>query len=169
VIATQNPVEFHGTYPLPEAQLDRFTMRISLGYPDVAHEVEAIFSQNQGHPFENLASVVSCERILELQSQVRQVHCDRAIGEYIVRLVDWTRRDARLKLGISMRGSLALHRTAQARAKISGRDYVLPDDAQALAIPVLAHRLALDTKAKYAGARNEAIIEEALEKVEVPR
>ncbi len=169
VIATQNPIEFHGTYPLPEAQLDRFTMRIALGYPDALHEVEVIFSQNAQHPFEELKPVVSCERILQLQREVRAVHCERAIVEYIVRIVEHTRRDTRLKLGISPRGSLALHRTAQARATMLGRDFVLPEDVQVLAAPVLAHRLALDTKAKYAGARNETIIEEALEKVEVPR
>jgi MoxR-like ATPase len=169
VIATQNPIEFHGTYPLPEAQLDRFTMRVGLGYPDLAHEVEIIFSQNQHHPFDDLQPVLSGEEMLALQEEIKTVHCDRAVVEYIVRLCEWTRHEVRIKLAASPRGSLALYRTAQARAKILGRDYVAPDDVQALAIPVLAHRIALDTKIKYGGTRNETLIEEALEKVEVPR
>ncbi len=169
VIATQNPIEFHGTYPLPEAQLDRFTMRVTLGYPDLSHEVEVIFSQNDGHPFDDLQPVLSCEEMLHLQEQIKAVHCERAVVEYMVRLCEWTRQEPRIKLAVSPRGSLALHRTCQARAKILGRDYVSPDDVQALALPVLAHRIALDTKAKYGGVRSDNLIEEALEKVEVPR
>ena len=169
VLATQNPIEFHGTYPLPEAQLDRFTLRVALGYPDLAHEVEVIYSQNQTHPFDELQPVLSCEEMLSLQEQIKNVHCERAVVEYMVRLCEWTRGEPRLKLAVSPRGSLALHRTCQARAKIEGRDYVSPDDVQALAVPVLAHRIALDTKARYGGVRSEALIEEALERVEVPR
>lgn len=169
VLATQNPIEFHGTYPLPEAQLDRFTMRVGLGYPDLSHEVEVIFSQNERHPFDDLQPVVSCQEMLALQEEVKGVHCERAVVEYMVRLCEWTRCEARVKLAVSPRGSLALHRTAQARARLDGRDYVSPDDVRALAVPVLAHRIALDTKAKYGGVRNESLIEEALEKVEVPR
>jgi MoxR-like ATPase len=169
VLATQNPIEFHGTYPLPEAQLDRFTLRVALGYPDLAHEVEVIFSHNAGHPFDDLQPVLSCDEMLKLQEEIKSVHCERAIVEYMVRLCEWTRSEPRLKLAVSPRGSLALHRTCQARAKIEGRDYVSPDDVQALAVPVLAHRIALDTKAKYGGVRSESLIEEALEKVAVPR
>jgi MoxR-like ATPase len=169
VIATQNPGEFHGTYPLPEAQLDRFTMRVSLGYPDAAHEIEVITSHNKENPFDRLQPVVSCKEVLDLQSRVRDVACDKAVIEYLVRIVEGTRSDARLRLGVSPRGSLALHRTAQARAFMAGRDYVLPEDVRALAAPVLAHRLQLDTKAKYGGVLNDHIITELLEKLPVPR
>ena len=169
VIATQNPVEFHGTYPLPEAQLDRFAVRITLGYPDRAAEIEVLYSQNDHHPFENLSSVLSCPVVLALQAQVKTVTVDRAIADYIVRIVESTRADARLRLGLSPRGSLSLYRMAQSSACIAGRDYVTPDDVRALAVPVLAHRIALDTKAKYGGAKNEHIIEEAMQKIPVPR
>lgn len=169
VVATQNPNEFHGTYPLPEAQLDRFMMRISLGYPDLSHEIEVVYSQNERHPLETLCPVVSGDEVLDMQEQVKQVHFERAIAEYMLRLIEVTRSDPRLRLGISPRGSLALYRTAQARARVAGRDHVLPEDVRALAVPVLAHRLMLDTKTKYSGVRNEQIIEDALEKIPVPR
>jgi len=169
VVATQNPIEFHGTYPLPEAQLDRFTLRITLGYPDAASEVDVLYSQNDRHPFETLASVVSCQEVLALQEHVKSVRFDKAIAEYLVRLAEATRSEPRLRLGISPRGSLALYRTAQARARTLGRDYVLPEDVRALAVPVLAHRMMLDTKAKYSGVRLPQLVEEILEKVPVPR
>jgi len=169
VIATQNPVEFHGTYPLPEAQLDRFTLRITLGYPDASHEVEMLFGQNDRHPFDALTSVVSCQEVIALQENVKSVRFDKAVAEYLVRLAETTRNDPRLRLGISPRGSLSLYRTAQARARTQGRDYVLPEDIRALAVPVLAHRMMLDTKARYGGVRTAQVIEETLEKVPVPR
>ena len=169
VIATQNPAEFHGTYPLPEAQLDRFTARISLGYPDFKHEIEVLYSQNNSHPFDQLGAVVTCEEVLALQAQVKTVRFDKAVAEYVVRLIESTRNDSRLKLGVSPRGSLALYRTAQASALVSGRDFVLPEDVRRLAVPVLAHRLMLETKSKYGGVRNQTIIEEILNKVPVPR
>jgi MoxR-like ATPase len=169
VIATQNPHEFHGTYPLPEAQMDRFTMRISLGYPDLAHELEVVYSQNDRHPLEALGPVISCAEVIELQEQVKRVRVDKSVAEYLLRLVESTRTDPRLRLGLSPRGSLALYRTAQARARLEERDYVLPEDVRALAVPVLSHRIVLDTKAKYGGVRNEQVIEEALEKIPVPR
>jgi MoxR-like ATPase len=169
VVATQNPSEYHGTYPLPEAQLDRFALRITLGYPDRADEIDVLFSQQDHHPFEDLKPVVTTEQILSMQEQVRKVRVDNAVADYIVRLVQFTRGDPRLRLGISPRGSLALYRTAQAQALMQGRDYVTPDDIRALAVSVLAHRIVPDTKTKYAGARNEQIIEEAMEKTAVPR
>ena len=169
VIATQNPVEFHGTYPLPEAQLDRFTLRVTLGYPAPADEVDMMFGQNAAHPLESLKPAVSCAEVVSLQAQVRAVRFDRAIAEYVARLAEHTRRDPRLRLGVSPRGSLALFRTAQARARIDGRDHVLPEDVRAMAAPVLAHRLVLETKAKYAGERPARIIEDALAAVPVPR
>jgi MoxR-like ATPase len=169
VVATQNPIEYHGTYPLPEAQLDRFAMRIALGYPDAAHEVEILYSQNDRHPFEALCPVVTCEDVIALQERVKMVRFDKAVAEYVVRLVASTRADSRLRVGISPRGSLTLYRTAQARAWMLGRDYVLPEDVRALAVPVLAHRLVLDTKARYSGALAEHIIEEVLASTPVPR
>lgn len=169
VVATQNPIEFHGTYPLPEAQLDRFAMRITLGYPDLNHEVEMLFSQNDQHPFNSLAPVVSCPDIISLQQQVSTVRFDRAVAEYGVRVVEATRKDVRIRLGISPRGSLALYHTSQARARLEGRDYVLPEDIRALAVPVLAHRMMLDTKARYGGTMPSQIIEDILNEVPVPR
>ncbi|MDQ2687586.1 MAG: MoxR family ATPase [Armatimonadota bacterium] len=169
VIATQNPTDFHGTYPLPEAQLDRFVLRVTLGYPDLAHEMEILISQKTRHPFEALESVVTPADILAAQERVREVRVDTAVAEYLLRLVHLTRADARLRLALSPRGSLALYRTAQARAAVEGRDFVLPEDIRALAVPVLAHRLGLDTKAKYGGVLPAQIIETALAEIPVPR
>ena len=169
VVATQNPVEFHGTYPLPEAQLDRFALRISLGYPDRAHELEVLFSQSEGDPFAALQPVITRADILAMQQRVRKVKVEPTVADYIVRIVESTRNDARLRLAISPRGSLTLFRASQAQAMLDGRDFVTPDDVRSLALPVLAHRVALDTKAKYGGVRNESVIEEALEKTAVPR
>jgi MoxR-like ATPase len=169
VIATQNPTEFHGTYPLPEAQLDRFTACVSLGYPSLEDEVEILYAQNDRHPFETLKPVVSSGEFLDLQAEVRRVRIDRAVAEYVARIVGATRDDPRLRLGISPRGSLALYRTAQARARMEGRDFVEPEDVRALAASVLAHRVHLDTKSKYSGLRPARVIAEVLEKVPVPR
>lgn len=169
VIATQNPTDFHGTYPLPEAQLDRFALRVTLGYPDLAHEMEILVSQKTGHPFEALETVVTPADILSAQQRVREVRVDASVAEYLLRLIHLTRADSRLRLALSPRGSLALYRTAQARAAVEGRDYVLPEDIRALAVPVLAHRLGLDTKAKYGGVLPTQIIESALAEVPVPR
>jgi MoxR-like ATPase len=169
VVATQNPGDYHGTYPLPEAQLDRFMIKVTLGYPDFDHEVEILYSQSDIHPFESLGPVVSSQQVLDAQESVRRVSFDRSVAEYIVRLVDATRTDSRLRLGISPRGSLALYRTSQARAKLLKRSFVLPEDVRALAIPVLSHRMVLDTKSKYGGLSNDGIIQDILETVPVPR
>ncbi len=169
VIATQNPAEFHGTYPLPEAQLARFTACVGLGYPDFASEVEILFSQNDGHPFDSLEPVATCEEVQQVMDRVKKVRFERAVAEYIVRVVGAVRADPRLRLGLSPRGSLALYRTSQARALMAGRDFVLPDDVRALAVPVLAHRLLLDSKAKYSGVTPARVVEEAVEKTSVPR
>ncbi|HVK02519.1 MAG TPA: MoxR family ATPase, partial [Armatimonadaceae bacterium] len=169
VVATQNPSEYQGTYPLPEAQLDRFAVRITMGYPDLESEVDILFSQNDHHPFDDLESVATTEDVLAMQETVKTVRVDRAIAEYIVRLVEESRTDSRLRIGLSPRGSLTLYRTAQARARMDGRDFVLPEDVRALAVPVLAHRIQLDTKARYGGVLPQHIIEESLEKVPVPR
>jgi MoxR-like ATPase len=169
VVATQNPAEYHGTYPLPEAQLDRFALRIALGYPDRASEIEVLFSQQDHHPFDDLRPVVTCEQVIAMQEQVKRVRVDQTVADYIVRLVEFTRTDVRLRLGISPRGSLMLYRAAQASALLHGNDYVTPDDVRELAVSVLAHRLVLDTKAKYGGGRNEQVIQDAMEKTPVPR
>jgi MoxR-like ATPase len=169
VIATQNPIEFHGTYPLPEAQLDRFAVRLAIGYPDAASEVDVLFSQHDHHPLETLLPVLSCAELLTMQAVVRAVRVDAAIADYIVRLVQMSRSDTRLKLGLSPRGSLALYRTSQAWAAVAGRDYVVPEDVRHLAVPVLAHRIVLDTKSRYGGVRNEQVIQEMLAALPVPR
>ncbi len=169
VVATQNPTDFQGTYPLPEAQLDRFAVRITLGYPDLTHEMEILYGQNQAHPFDDLRPVVTGPDIMHLQSLVQGVTVDKALAEYILRLVGWTRTDPRIRLAVSPRGSLTLFRTAQARALIEGRSYVLPDDIHALAVPVLAHRMMLDTQTRYGGLTGVQMIEEALTKIPVPR
>jgi MoxR-like ATPase len=169
VVATQNPSDYAGTYPLPEAQLDRFMLRVSLGYPDAESELEILYAQNKHHPLEDLRPVVSTDDVLAIQAEIKEVRLDRAVGEYVVRLVHATRGDARLRIGLSPRGSLALYRTSQARAWWHGRDYVLPEDVRALAVPVLAHRLVLDTKSRYSGATGADVIEELLASVAVPR
>lgn len=169
VLATQNPIEYHGTYPLPEAQLDRFAVRLNLGYPDEAHEMEILFAQNDHHPLEDLQPVATQQEVLTLQEQVKAIRVEEAVAQYIVRLVATTRSDARLRAGISPRGSLTLYRLSQARAWRDGRDFVLPEDVRALAAPVLSHRLALDTKSRYGGVQSDNIIEELLENTAVPR
>jgi len=169
VIATQNPSEFHGTYPLPEAQLDRFMVKVTMGYPEPEDEIEILYSQNTSHPFDDLKPVVTCHDVLELQADVKTVNLDRTVAEYILRLVSATRKDSRLQLSVSPRGSLALYRTSQARAALAGRDYVLPEDVRSLAVPVLAHRIGLDTRARYSGVTAERVIEEILEETPVPR
>ncbi|WP_395095287.1 AAA family ATPase [Armatimonas sp.] len=169
VIATQNPVEYHGTYPLPEAQLDRFAIQLALGYPTHDDELAILFSQNDGHPLELLQPVLTTEDIKNLQTAVRRIRVDQAVAQYLLRLVEEIRKDARLRLGLSPRASLTLYRTAQARALTDGRDFTLPEDIRALAVPVLAHRIQLDTKAKYSGLLPAQIIEQALASVAVPR
>jgi MoxR-like ATPase len=167
VVATQNPIEFHGTYPLPEAQLDRFGMRVSLGYPNKQHELEVLFSQFHHHPLDDVTPMLDARAVLELQAAARAVRVDRAIGGYLVDLAEATRTHPSLRMGCSPRGVLAHFRIAQARAFVHGRDYVIPEDVKATAVPALAHRLALDTKAKYAGVQKEDIVREILERVPV--
>jgi MoxR-like ATPase len=167
VIATQNPVEFHGTYPLPEAQLDRFGMKINLGYPDLENEVEVLYSQFHHHPLDDLQPILDAARVEELQSAVRAIKVDRKLGRYLVQLAHATRRHPSLKMGCSPRGTLSLFRITQARAFLAGRDYAIPEDVKVCAVPALAHRLALDTKAKYSGVQKEDVVREILEQVPV--
>jgi MoxR-like ATPase len=168
VIATQNPVEFHGTYPLPEAQLDRFGLRLSLGYPAAAEELEVLFGQMARHPLEDAQPVLDAATVLALQAQARGVRVERALGAYVVALADATRHHPSVQLGCSPRGTIALFRAAQARALLRGRDYAVPEDVKVQAVPVLAHRLGLETKARYAGISKESVVQDVLAAVPVP-
>lgn len=168
VLATQNPVDFHGTYPLPEAQLDRFLLLLNLGYPDAETETLILFSLAEQHPLNHVKTVMTKDEVLDIQQQVCRVHVEQHIARYMVDIVRETRFDARLKLGVSPRGSLMLFRAAQGAAYLSGRDYVLPDDVQRIAPHVLAHRLILTPKAKYSGTDKETIVRETLFRIKVP-
>jgi MoxR-like ATPase len=163
VIATQNPIEYHGTYPLPEAQLDRFALRLSVGYPSAEHEVDVLFSQAQHHPLDDLQPAIDSAEVLELQATARAVRVERGLAAYVVALAEATRRHPSLRMGCSPRGSLILFRMAQARALLEGRDFAVPEDVKAVAVATLAHRLGLDTKAKYAGLRKEDVVREILD------
>lgn len=168
VLATQNPIDFHGTYPLPEAQLDRFMVQLNPGYPDPATEVDILFAQAESHPIDELKSVLTCEQVQAMQKTVQSVRVERSVARYIIDLVDATRKDNRLKLGVSPRGSLMLFRAVQAAAVMEGRDYVLPDDVQQLAPSVLAHRLILTSKSKYGNVSKRDIVDDLLQRVKVP-
>ncbi len=168
VLATQNPVEYHGTYPLPEAQLDRFMIQLSIGYPPRVNEVDILFDQAKIHPLDSIGAVLTRNGIAALQTDVRNIFMERTIADYIVALAQATRADARLKLGASPRGSLMLFRASQAAAYLAGRDHVLPDDVQRMAVPVLSHRVVLTSKAKYGGLGKRDIIEDIVSSVPVP-
>jgi MoxR-like ATPase len=168
VVATQNPVEFHGTYPLPEAQLDRFALQLTLGYPPEEEELAILSSQDKGLPIDELKPVTTTEAVLEQQSLVRGIHVDRDVERYMLALVRATRSETRLQLGVSPRGGLALHRMAQAHAHLAGRSSVLPDDVKAVAVETLAHRLVLETKAKYSGVTKESLVRDLLARLPVP-
>lgn len=168
VIATQNPVEYQGTYPLPEAQLDRFAIQIELGYPSADVEVDVLFDQAKAHPIDSLPPVVHSSQIVELQDAVRAVRVERVVASYIVDLVTRTRSHPSLALGVSPRGSLALFRLAQACALLRGRDYCMPDDVKAMAPITLAHRVSLDVKARYSGTSRTDVVREVLAQTPVP-
>jgi MoxR-like ATPase len=168
VIATQNPVEFHGTYPLPEAQLDRFLVRFSMGYPDQESELQMLLGQRVSHPLSLLKPVATFDDLKALRTTVSSITVSDDLTRYMLELVKKTRGDARLKLGSSPRGSLAIYKASQARAFMQGRDYVTPDDVKALAKPVLAHRMILETKTRYSGETADSIMEEHLNSIPVP-
>lgn len=168
VLATQNPIEYHGTYPLPEAQLDRFAIRLSLGYAAEEVEVDILMAQADHHPLDDLDAVTSLEEILDVRRAIRAVRVERDVARYVVGLCRVTREHPSLRMGTSPRGALALFRMAQARALMEGRDYCMPDDVKAVAVPVLAHRVVLETKAKYAGVHSETVIAEIVEERAVP-
>ena len=168
VIATQNPLEYEGTFPLPENQLDRFLMRLTLGYPSAANEVAIIASQQIDHPIDHIERVADACDLLWLQEAIKTVFVDELIKQYIVAVVAATRNNPEVAIGISPRGSLGLFRTAQARAVIQGRDYVLPDDIKALAEPVLAHRLVARMGTHAETRSGQAVIARVLGTVAVP-
>ncbi|MDQ3814519.1 MAG: MoxR family ATPase [Armatimonadota bacterium] len=169
VIATQNPVEYEGVYPLPESQLDRFEMRLSIGYPDAASEKSLMKRQQIQHPIETLESVTDVAEIYELQGLVHHVAVHDEVYDYVLRLVHATRGHRQLMLGLSPRGSLALMRTAQALAAARGRNFVTPDDVKAMAIPVMAHRLIPYPEARMSGFSTERLVEELLRTVPLER
>ncbi len=168
VLATQNPIEYEGTFPLPEAQLDRFLMRVSLGYPNRSEEIEILSRQEQVHPLSTLKQVVPSGELTAAQQAIKSVHVDRLIKEYIVAVVAATRKHDDIYLGASPRGSLGLQSAAQARAAIMGRDYVIPDDIKALAESILAHRLILNPAARIRNADARSIVNEILRNTPVP-
>jgi len=167
VMATQNPIEYEGTFPLPEAQLDRFFLRLQLGYPGPEQEVAILDAQRVQHPIETLGQVVSSEELLESQVRVRDIHVAPAVKQYVVNVVGATRSHPDVYLGASPRGSLALTRAAQAYAAIRGRDFVLPDDVKALAAPTLSHRLILQPQARLKDLATTTVIAEVLASVPV--
>lgn len=169
VIATQNPLEFEGTYPLPESQLDRFLLRISVGYPDRDSERTLLGAHRLGQPVDELQPVLDCQQVLALQAAVREVHVEPAIVDYILEIVTATRTCPELHVGVSVRGSLALYRAAQALAFVEGRDYVVPDDVKSLVVPVLAHRVI--PRGYLRGEQRsavEALLSRLVEEVAVP-
>src|SRR3954464_11200559 len=167
-IATQNPIEYEGTYPLPEAQLDRFTMRLALGYPTLADEAKMLDEQTHVPPLDSLGPVAGATDVMRLVERAREVYVEESLSRYVVALLRHTRADQRLYLGASPRSGIALLRVAKARALADGRDYLVPDDIKAIAGSVLAHRLILGPEARSAGLDGAAIVREAIEKTPVP-
>jgi MoxR-like ATPase len=168
VLATQNPIEYEGTFPLPEAQLDRFLMRISLGYPSREQQVAILDAQQFTHPIESLTQVTDADELVRIQSQLKAVYTDPLIKEYIVSIVDGTRGHPDVYLGASPRGAFTLYRTAQARAALDGRDYVIPDDVKALARPALGHRIIVSPAARIKGVSSSDVLDELLAQTPVP-
>jgi MoxR-like ATPase len=168
VLATQNPIEYEGTFPLPEAQLDRFLLRVHLGYPEKRDEIAILRRQRESHPIENVEQVIDANTLLNLQERIKTVYLDELVEEYIVSLVTATRTHEDVYLGASARGSLALYRTAQAQAAIAGREYVIPDDVKALAAPVLAHRLIVSPAARIRNISAVTVVQDILSAVPVP-
>jgi MoxR-like ATPase len=168
VMATQNPIEYEGTYPLPEAELDRFTMRIAIGYPPLAEEAKMLSVQATDSPLDRLECVASAQELLEAIDDARRVFVEESLNRYVVTLLRQTRSDSRLYLGASPRAGIALMRVAKARAIVSGRDYVEPDDVKTVAPTVLAHRLILAPEARSSGLDAEDLVRSVLERTPVP-
>ena len=168
VLATQNPIELEGTFPLPEAQLDRFLIRVTLGYPSVENEHAILLRFEDDDPFGRLSPVVTAEEVIGLQHQRGQVTVSDPVRSYLVDLVRASRRDERVALGVSPRGALSLHRAVQARALLEGRSFAIPDDVKALAVPVLAHRLIVTAQARLRGDSPGAVLSRILDELPVP-
>lgn len=168
VVATQNPVEMEGTYPLPEAQRDRFMARLTVGYPSAADELEMLDARESVDPLDTLAPVTDAAGLGHLIEIARRTHASDALKRYVVDLVAATRDEVALRLGASPRASIQLLRAARARAAMDGRDHVLPDDVQALAVPVLAHRVLLSTAARLAGRDGDQVVGDLLARIPVP-
>jgi MoxR-like ATPase len=168
VIATENPIEFHGTYPLPEAQMDRFLVRLPIGYPTAEVEVDILKSHAHTEPLDKIKPVLQLEQIRQIQQEVTNVHIDDSIQEYIVEIVHATRHDNRFQLGISTRGTLMLARAARARAYFQKRDYVIPDDVLWLVPYVLPHRILMTSKTRHSGATAGQIVMDIVNRIKVP-
>lgn len=168
VLATQNPIEYEGTFPLPEAQVDRFMMRIHLGYPSKANEIDVLNRQSDHHPIQDIHQVVTADELIAAQRAIRTVYVDDLVKSYIVDLVTTTRDHPDVYLGASPRGSLALYHASRAWAAINGRDYVLPDDVKRLAEPTLAHRLIVNPSARIKNVTARQVIEDTLQHTAVP-
>lgn len=168
ILATQNPIEYEGTFPLPEAQLDRFLMRIQMGYPTPEEELTILTSQQYQHPIGNLEQTISLEELIAAQEAIKQVYLAEEIKQYIIHLVTNSRRHSDVYLGSSPRGSLALFRASQARAAMAGRDYVVPDDVKALAEVTLAHRIIVGPSARIKDITSRTIVQDILATTPVP-
>ncbi|WP_163141757.1 MoxR family ATPase [Bacillus sp. 22-7] len=168
VMATQNPIEYEGTYPLPEAQLDRFLLKMKMGYPDIADEMEVLNRAQRIPPIEDLETVMDLAELRSLQTEIKEVHVDQTIKRYIVEIAGGTRNHSSVYLGASPRGSIALMKAAQAYAFMYGRDYVLPDDIQYLAPAVFVHRIILRSEAKFEGITAEEVVGRVIARVSVP-
>ncbi len=168
IMATQNPIEYEGTFPLPEAQLDRFLIRLQIGYPKPAEELAILSAQQYQHPIQNLRQVVSLQELLSAQQMVKEVYAAKEVKQYIVNLITASRRHPDVYLGSSPRGSLALFRTSQARAAMAGRDYVIPDDVKALAEVTLAHRIIVGPAARIKNITSRTVVQDILQTTPVP-
>jgi MoxR-like ATPase len=168
VMATQNPIEYEGTFPLPEAQLDRFMMNIKIGYPRPTDEVNILDSQQYRHPLEDLTQIMSAEELVFIQRQIRAIRVDASIREYIVAIANATRTHQNIYLGVSPRGSLALVRASQALAAMRGRNYVIPDDVKFLVKPTLAHRIIVTPAARVRSLTSTMILDEIVQSVPIP-
>lgn len=168
VLATQNPIEYEGTFPLPEAQLDRFLLRVRLGYPNASDEIEILDRQQLRHPIETLKSVIKVAELKEAMQEIKKIYVSEGIKRYAVELTNRTRQNEDIYLGASPRGSLGLFRTGQAAAALDGRDYVLPDDIKRMAVPVLAHRIIVGPAARLRELSAEQIVQEIVDNTPVP-
>ncbi len=168
VLATQNPIELEGTFPLPEAQIDRFLLKVKLGYPTEQEENDILLRFERSDPLENLQSVTNPDELLQMQARVREVRVEDSVRDYAVRVVRATREHQSVALGASPRGTISLYRTAQARAAIRGRDFVLPDDIKALAPAVLTHRVIINPQTRLRGRTPEEVISEVIDQVAAP-